>query len=284
MAKLHVLGSGMPTPTPDRFGTAFVVETGKDLVMFDCGPATTHKLVKTGLSPIDVDYLFFTHHHFDHNADYPCFLLCRWDQATGKEKPLRVFGPAHTASMTERLIGSDGAFFPDWHSRVEHPLSQLVFEKRGGHLPRRPPHVDVEELSPGDERSGATWRVLTGLSEHAQPYLDCLAYRIDTEAGSVAFLGDSRPCEAVIELGKGIDYLLYECWDDIEPMEDRNRPHGGAVAAGQLAADMSAGCLILTHSGPAICRPRVRERVIGDVRGVFAGDVIFAEELQTLDI
>ena len=44
--------------------------------MFDCGPAATHKLVKAGLYPTQVDNLFFTHHHFDHNIDYPCFLLC----------------------------------------------------------------------------------------------------------------------------------------------------------------------------------------------------------------
>lgn len=284
MTRLHILGSGMPTPTPDRFGTAFVVETGSDNVMFDCGPAATHKLVKMGLSPTDIDYLFFTHHHFDHNADYPCFLLCRWDQGAGKERTLRVFGPGQTSLLTERLIGPEGAFFPDWNSRVKHPLSKAVYEGRGGHLPRTPPRVEVEELAPGAVREGVTWRVLTGLSEHAQPYLDCLAYRIDTDGGSIAFLGDSRPCQSVINLGRGVDYLLYECWDDIQPVEDRSKPHAGASAAGQLAADMAAGSLILTHSGPAICKPRVRERVIGDVRSVFDGDVIFAEELLSLDL
>jgi len=53
---------------------------------------------------------FFTHHHFDHDVDYPCFLLCRWDQSIGRENRLQVFGPTLTERITERLIGERGAF------------------------------------------------------------------------------------------------------------------------------------------------------------------------------
>ena len=91
--KIHILGAGTPTPTPTRFGSAYVLDVDGEKVMFDCGPAATHKLVKAGLWPTEIDYLFFTHHHFDHDIDYPCFLLCRWDQSIGKENKLRVFDP-----------------------------------------------------------------------------------------------------------------------------------------------------------------------------------------------
>jgi len=43
-----------------------------------------------------VENLFFTHHHFDHNIDYPCFLSCRWDQAAGRGSELNVYGPKQT--------------------------------------------------------------------------------------------------------------------------------------------------------------------------------------------
>jgi ribonuclease BN (tRNA processing enzyme) len=43
-----------------------------------------------------VDNLFFTHHHFDHNINYPCFLLCRWDQAAGRGSDFNVYGPKLT--------------------------------------------------------------------------------------------------------------------------------------------------------------------------------------------
>ena len=98
MAQVHVLGAGTPTPTPERYGSSYVVQVGGDFLMVDCGPSTTHKLVKAGLFPTQIDYLFFTHHHFDHDVDYPCFLLTRWDQSIGVEKELEVFGPTSRSS------------------------------------------------------------------------------------------------------------------------------------------------------------------------------------------
>jgi ribonuclease BN (tRNA processing enzyme) len=89
-AIIVVLGAGTPTPTPSRWGSAFAARVGGEHIMFDCGPAATWKLVKAGIVPTQVDYLFFTHHHFDHDVDYPCFLLTRWDQSIGRENLLRV--------------------------------------------------------------------------------------------------------------------------------------------------------------------------------------------------
>ena len=68
MDKLHILGAGTPTPTPTRFGSAYILEVENEKIMFDCGPATTHKLVKAGLWPTEIDNIFFTHHHFDHDT------------------------------------------------------------------------------------------------------------------------------------------------------------------------------------------------------------------------
>ncbi len=86
MARIFILGAGNPVPSVDAFGSSYVIRIGDEHIMFDCGPATTHKLVKAGLRPAQIDYLFFTHHHFDHDVDYPCFLLTRWDQSIGDER------------------------------------------------------------------------------------------------------------------------------------------------------------------------------------------------------
>ena len=51
MATIHILGAGTPTPTPDRFGSSFALEIDGDLIMIDCGPSATHKLVKAGYGP-----------------------------------------------------------------------------------------------------------------------------------------------------------------------------------------------------------------------------------------
>ena len=63
--KLYILGAGTPTPTESRFGSAYVADIDGEKIMFDCAPAATHKLVKSGLFPTEIDNLFFTHHHFE---------------------------------------------------------------------------------------------------------------------------------------------------------------------------------------------------------------------------
>src|SRR3989442_5489860 len=71
MTQVFVLGAGTPTPTPDRWGSAFAVDVGGKYLMLDCGLAATAKLVKVGILPTRVDDLFFTHHHFDHDVELP---------------------------------------------------------------------------------------------------------------------------------------------------------------------------------------------------------------------
>ena len=51
MAEIFVLGGGTPTPTAERFGSSHALKIGEELLMFDCGPAATHKLVKGGSTP-----------------------------------------------------------------------------------------------------------------------------------------------------------------------------------------------------------------------------------------
>ena len=165
MAEIFVLGGGTPTPTADRFGSSHVLRVGDDLLMFDCGPAATHKLVKAGLFPTQVDNLFFTHHHFDHNIDYPCFLLCRWDQAAGHGAELNVYGPALTEEITQGIIGENGVFSADWRARVGHPLSQQIYVNRGGTLPRIPPNPRAKNVGKGEVASGKNWVVTAAPAE-----------------------------------------------------------------------------------------------------------------------
>jgi len=284
MARIHVLGAGTPTPTPHRFGSAFAVEVAGEYLMFDCGPAATHKLVKAGIFPTQVDYLFFTHHHFDHDVDYPCFLLCRWDQSVGKENTLQVFGPTLTETITERIIGENGAFVHDWKARVNHPLSQRVHVNRGGTLPRKPPIVQAKDVGPGPVHRGREWAVSAAPAEHVQPWLDSLAYRLDSAEGSIVFTGDTQPCRSVVELARGADMLLCMCWDDQERMRASGEALGqcGTTGAAEMAREAGVKKLVLVHIGPHLAAHGPMEKGIGDVRRIYDGEIIFAGELMSL--
>jgi ribonuclease Z len=286
MGILHLVGAGTPTPTTSRFGTCYVLQLDEDYLMFDCGPAATHKLVQAGLFPTQIDYLFFTHHHFDHNVDYPCFLLCRWDQSVGQERRLRVWGPPPTQWITERLIGPDGAFSHDWKARVEAPLSQHVFVNRGGVLPRPAPSVEVCEVEPGDVIEPGHWTVTTARANHVQPWLTSLAYRVDAQGGSVVFTGDSIPCQPITQLARGADVLVVHCWDHQETMDRNGEAAGiaGTLDAAKMAHDAEVKTLILTHTGFQLNTPGSREQGIRDIASIYEGEIIFGDELMRLDL
>jgi len=265
---------------------AHVLRLGDELLMFDCGPAATHKLVKAGLFPTQVDHLFFTHHHFDHNIDYPCFLLCRWEQSTGKENRLQVFGPDHTERITEGIIGENGVFADDWKARVNHPLSQRVFVNRGGTLPRMPPSVAAKDVGPGPVFSGRDWQVTSAVAEHVQPYLDSLAYRVDGPEGSVVFTGDTSPCQSVTDLARSADVMLCMCAEDQEVMERGGEQDGqcGTIGAAQMAQEAGVKKLVLVHIGSHLAGHGAMEKGIGDIRRIYDGEVIFSEELLKVPV
>lgn len=285
--RLYVLGVGTPTPTPTRFGSAFAMRIGDETLMLDCGPAATHKLVKAGLWPTDVDYLFFTHHHFDHDIDYPCFLLCRWDQSVGSENELQVFGPTLTERITRGILDeNEGVFAHDWKARVGHSLSQRIHVNRGGTLPRKPPSVNARDVAPGPVFSGVDWQVTAAHAEHVQPFLDSLAYRFDTPAGSVVFTGDTQPCESVTRLAKDADVMLCMCWDDQEIMDADGESPGqcGTLGAARMAQAAGVKRLALVHIGPHLSQPGAREKGIGDVRQIYDGELLFTDELMSFDL
>ena len=286
MATIHILGGGTPTPTPSRFGSSYVFQFNNNQLMIDCGPAATQKLVNAGFWPTEIDYLFITHHHFDHDADLPCLLLCRWDQSIGKENQLQIYGPSLTEKITEGIIGEDGLFAHDWKARVNHPLSQRIHVNRGGKLPRKPPVVFSKDIGPGEIIQNDDFKVTTALAEHVQPYLDSLAYRIDTPEGSAVFTGDTQPCDSVIELSKGADALVCMCWDDQEVMDSTGEMLGqcGTLGAAEMAQKAGVRKLVLSHVGPNLSQESVTQKAISDVGMIFHGEVVLAKELMAINL
>ena len=282
--QLLLIGCGTPTPTPERFGSCFVLKINDEYLMFDCGPATTYKLRRAGIEPIDISHLFFTHHHYDHNVDYPCFLLCRWDHEREDIPRLKVYGPPPTDLITQRLIGPEGAFVDDWRVRVEHPASQEVYAARGGQVPRPEPKFDVQEISTGSQVATGSCRVSAGRAIHLQPMMECLTYRVDWDGGSVLITGDTGRHHTVEKLAKDVTTLVVNVWDHQENMsESLTSGFCGTLDAAQIAARANFQRLVVTHQGPNLARPGSREKAIADMSAIFKGELIFGEEFMIVD-
>ncbi|WVQ81934.1 hypothetical protein IAT38_004061 [Cryptococcus sp. DSM 104549] len=261
--------------------------------MVDCGPSATWKLSKAGLNPKNVDKLFLTHHHFDHNVDTPCLLLTRWDQSGESGKPIHVYGPQPTVDFCEKLVGPEGAYQPDWFARTKWQPSLNIYRVRGGKLPRLPPNVQAEDIEVGWTMKTDNYTVTAGYAAHAQPYLDCVAYRFDTPEGSFVFSGDTGLCDEISELAKGADYLfcMASGWD-MGDFATANNDHARKCIpgvsdeqdAGLMAERAGVKKLVLVHTGPGQSKEPRRERSIEAARSQFKGEIIFGDEITSFTL
>ena len=106
--KLTLLGSGSPKASADRCSSGYLIETGNEKIMMECGPGAVHRLVQAGHKVTDIDKLFISHLHFDHWLDMLRLVLCRWDVGGPDQMPLQVWGPPGTRDIMDKAFGPDG--------------------------------------------------------------------------------------------------------------------------------------------------------------------------------
>ncbi len=276
-----LIGCGSPHPAPSRLGTAVAIEADGDSLLVDAGPGTIYKMLQYGLQPKDFDAFLITHHHFDHTAGAPSFILTRWESSLGSESPLFVAGPRGTKKFIDALVGADGAYRPDIVARREAPLTHAKIKSLGGTLPRPDLETDIHEVGP--DASFALpfgWQVKTALANHVEPYHESIGFRIDIGDVSVCITGDSERNQSLTELARGADLLIATCGDEEARMEAIGLAFGqmGTVSAATLARDADVGAIVLTHTGLRVERSPHRERAVHQVAEIFSGEVYFSEE------
>jgi len=252
-------------------------------LLFDCGPAATHKLAKGGVAVTDIHTVIFTHHHFDHDSDFPTFVLSRWDQLVPTDIPLQVYGPPPTAKFCRGILDEpDGLFAHDWIARVNHPGSQVTFADRGGVLPRKKPVLIPHEIGSGVFLETDDYKITAARAEHVQPYLDSLAYRVDTDGGSIVITGDTRPCNSVTDLARGADSLLMMCWESHERVgsSDHDLATCSILGAAETAAAAGVRQLVMVHIGERLRNPEMAEARAREAESAFDGEIVWGEELM----
>ena len=284
--RLTLLGTGTPTPSLERGGCSFLVEHDDDALLFDCGPGAVRRLLAAGVPPTRVTHLFLTHLHYDHCMDYAYLTLTRWDQGAGQIPDLRVYGPAGTARMTRLLFGEEGVYQADLAGRTLHPGSHLIYEHRGGKLPRQRPAPLVREVGADAAIEGRGWQARTAEMVHCQPYLASVAYRFESPEGSIVVTGDTAPNPQLVELARGANVLLHMCHflNDVETDPRLTSSCSGHLDAARTAAAAGVETLVLIHLTEQIARPGIRERMVAEAAAVFSGTIILGEDLMEIPL
>ena len=284
--KITLLGTGTPAPSVGRQSSGYLLEAGGDVIVMDHGPGAHQRFLESGHRATEVTHAFFSHLHYDHCLDYPRLVLQRWDQGADRIPDLEVYGPPPLARMTGQLFDVDGVFSADIRARIEHESSIDVFRARGGTPPRKRPSPRVREVHAGDVVTGRHWRVTVGHAQHVQPHLECLAFRLDGDEGSVCYSGDSATCEPLLQLAKGCDVLIAmnHFFSGREPSPASRAACGNHRDNARLAQEAGVKTLVLTHLTPEIDKPDLRDVILTEIRQIFDGRVVWGEDLMVIDV
>ena len=285
--RLILLGTGNPTPRAHRAGQCIAVLADGVGAVFDLGPGSAMNLFASSIDPLAIDQLFFTHHHFDHMADFGHFVMARWDQGAGAGDTLSVYGPPPLHRIVNLLFGPEGVYGPDLQARTRHPLSQRIHQLRDGPMPRTLPDLDVHELGAGETITSRHWAVTTGPARHVQPYLESLSYRLQTASASVVISGDTRPLPGLADFARDADVLVHmamDLQDDIDAWPEIATSCTGAAGAGRIAAQAGVRRLVLVHLGDTADDPAYRAAMLAEARAEFAGDVVLGEDFLEVPV
>jgi len=282
--KITLLGTGTPAPSLERQGSGYLIEVGDDVIVFDHGPGAHHRLLETGHRAVDVSQVFFTHLHYDHCMDYGRLVLQRWDQGADKIADLLVYGPPPMRRMTDLLFGEDGVYGPDIRARIEHRSSIDQFVARGGKAPRKRPAPRVREIHAGDVIEGSGWKVTVGRATHVEPYLECLAFRLDAPDGSLCYTGDSGASDDIVALAKGCDVLIHmnHYFSGTAPSPAYRAACGNHRDNALTAKRAGVKTLVLTHLLGQIDQARISDQIVHEIQQVFDGKVVWGEDKMQL--
>ena len=280
--RVTLLGTGVPTPVPDRFGPSTLIEAGKQKLLIDAGRGASIRLNQLGVPMGAIDALLLTHYHSDHTVGLPDVWLTGWLQSHfgTRKKPLSVIGPVGAKALMMHL---EMAYAADIKIRIED--EKLAAEGIA---------VDVEEF----DRDGVVYeknglRVVAFEVDHGDAIKPAFGYSIEFGGRKVVLSGDTRPNHNVIKHGMGADLLIHEV--AIVRPELAEEPfirrimahHTTATEAGLIFERTKPKLAAFTHlvflASEHVPAASVDE-LVADTRLTYSGPLVVGDDLMSFEI
>lgn len=267
--RLTFLGTSAGTPTRARNVTAQALQFDDGrLWLLDCGEATQHQLIRTGLRASRIDRLLITHLHGDHCYGLPGLLSLI--AISGRTDPVELVGPPGIAELVRTVLRLSHNHLPyrlDLHELAVHgaPERRGTWTWSAWPLRHRIPsfgYVLQEDLRPGrfhPERAralgippGPLYRrlqdghaVTLADGSAVEPAVVCEPPR---RGRKLVLLGDTADSTAIAAAGADCDLLVHEAtYDAARADKALLWGHSTSAMAGRFAAALRARALILTH-------------------------------------
>ena len=216
-----MIGSSPAWPNPGGAHSGYLVESGSERLLLDCGPGVLSRLRETEAWP-DLDAIAITHFHLDHWGDLvPWVWGAMYRSSNGRvRKPalwVHAGGREHLEALGARLG------FPDMFERV----------------------FGLREYRDGEPFEAAGFEVLPVRLPHYT--LETYGFRVTRDAATLAYSGDSAPSERLVELARDAD--LFVCEATLLDATLDGPPRGHLTLEEALEAHRASGArrLLVTH-------------------------------------
>jgi ribonuclease BN (tRNA processing enzyme) len=269
---LEVLGSGGPTDVDGRASSSYLVWLdGKARIMIDAGGGAALRFGESDAKLEDLDMLGITHMHVDHSVDI--ITLAKRGYFAKREEPLLLIGPS----------GSDK--YPSMEEFVDIIFNGETGAYRylahcGNCLKLTAKSVDVSNAKPTVVYENDDFIVSALSVEHAD--LPALAFRIDSEAGSIAFSGDqSARVPELVDFLKDVDLLVMHFpYGETGPASEAW--HAKPSTIGKLAAEADVKALVLSHF--MAWSLKELDKNVEVVKEYYDGPIVLAQDLERVKV
>ena len=279
---MTLLGTGVPIPSPDRFGPSTLVEAGDQKFLIDAGRGATIRLFQLNIPIGHIDVQLLTHYHSDHTSCLPDVWLTGWlESHFGTRKtPYKVIGPPGAKRLIENL---ERAYADDIKTRIADE--------------RLPPSGIATNVSEYDsdgvvyEKDGV--RVIAFEVDHGDVIKPCYGYRIEYRGRAAVFSSDTRYNQNVIKYGKGADLLVHEvAMARPELMKEayiqriighHTVPHDCGRVFAQTRPKLAAFTHVVLLASQTVSAPTL-EDLVAEVRQTYDGPLAVGEDLMSFEI
>lgn len=268
--QLTFLGTGGSWPTPERNVAAVALRIDKEIILFDCGEGTQRQFMISNLSFMKISKILISHFHGDHFLGIPGLIQSMY--LNNRKKELEIFGPKGTIELFKNLM-SIGYFTPTFRVKVfdlkdKDVLNFKTYDIRA----REMDHNEIPTLSYSIEEherkgkfnlkkakklgipDGPLFRKLQNgdsIIINKKTIVPEMVIGKPRKGKKIVYSGDTRPCEAIIELAKNSDILIHDSTLSSELQEKAHQyGHSTAEQAAKIAKKANVKKLFLIHISP----------------------------------
>ena len=277
---VSLLGTGIPNPDINAFGTATLIEAGDERVLIDCGRGTVIRMSQMGFPLGCIDTVILSHYHSDHYAGIFDLLMTGTIQQpfSNRGGPLKVIGPPGVHDIAE---GAWLATKPDRDIRVAD--NEIDPE----HM-RIDPHVYENE---GVVYDKGGLKIIAITVDHGEYIKPAYAFRVEYQGRVFVHSHDTRYNENLIAQAQGADVFVHEV-AAAKPTTLANYPrvkvaidhHASPSDVGKVFAQTKPKLAMLTHVVLLPPDPMPIIEVTDGIAEHFDGTLVVAEDMMTIVI